>query len=78
VAAVISGLVSKNDFRTMSGPAGLMTVPVIGTLLGTTTWVNDDAEILLVMRPTLLYSPASETITKAIWIGSEGRPRLPM
>jgi general secretion pathway protein D len=77
-AAVISGLVSKNDFRTMSGPAGLMTVPVIGTLLGTTTWVNDDAEILLVMRPTLLYSPASETITKAIWIGSEGRPRLPM
>jgi general secretion pathway protein D len=77
-AAIISGLVSKNQFKTMSGPAGLLNIPVIGTILGTSNWTNDDVQLLLVIKPHLISTPPSELATRDIWIGSESRPRIPL
>ena len=77
-AAVISGLVTRNDFVTLSGPAGLLNIPVLGTVLGQSNWSKDDVQILLVMRPRLVTLPPSEVVTREIWLGSESRPRIPM
>jgi hypothetical protein len=77
-AAVISGLVARNDFKTLSGPAGLLNIPVLGTLLGQSNVTRDDIQLLLVMKPRLLSSPPTEIITREIWVGSESRPRTPL
>ena len=77
-AAVISGLVTRNDIVTLSGPAGLLNIPVLGTVLGQTNWSKDDVQVLLVMRPRLLTLPPTEVTTREIWVGSESRPRIPM
>jgi Flp pilus assembly secretin CpaC len=77
-AAVISGLVGRNDFRTNSGLAGVSSLPVLGPLLSQTNWQKDDVQLLLVIKPRLLTLPPSEMTTREIWIGSESRPRIPL
>ncbi|MBC7927444.1 MAG: type II and III secretion system protein [Bryobacteraceae bacterium] len=77
-AAVISGLVSQTDVRSLVGPAGLLSVPGLAALLGSDGRTVDDAEVLLVITPRLLSPPTSEFLTRDIWIGSESRPRIPM
>jgi general secretion pathway protein D len=77
-AAVISGLVTQNDIRTLAGPAGLISIPVIGPLLGEINRTQDDIQLLLVIKPRLLSMPPSEFATREIWLGSESRPRIPL
>jgi general secretion pathway protein D len=77
-AAVISGLVTRNDFKITSGPAGLIGLPVFGPILGETNWSKDDIQLLLIMRPRLVTLPPTEIVTHPIWIGSESRPRIPL
>lgn len=77
-AAVISGLVSRNDFRTLSGPAGLLSMPVLGAVLGQRNLSKDDIQVLLVIKPRLLSLPPTEATTREIWVGSESRPRIPL
>jgi hypothetical protein len=77
-AAVIAGLVGRNHVKTLSGPAGLINIPVLGTVLGQTNWSNDDMQLLLVIRPRLLTLPPTEMVTRELWIGSESRPRIPL
>jgi general secretion pathway protein D len=77
-AAVISGLVTRNDLVTLSGPAGLVNIPFIGPALGQTNWTKDDVQLLVVLKPRLLSTPPTELVTREIWVGSESRPRIPM
>lgn len=81
-AAVISGLVSRNHFKTYSGPAGIPDIPLLGSVLGTalgqSNWSDDSVQILLVMRPRLITLPPTEAVVHPIWIGSESRPRIPL
>jgi type II secretory pathway component GspD/PulD (secretin) len=77
-AAVISGLVTRNDLVTLSGPAGLVYIPFIGPALGQTNWTKDDVQLLVVLKPRLLSTPPTELVTREIWVGSESRPRIPM
>jgi type II secretory pathway component GspD/PulD (secretin) len=77
-AAIISGLVTRNDLLTLSGPAGLINIPVIGGLLGQTDRVRDDVQVLLAIRPRLLTAPPTDALTRPIWTGSETRTRIPM
>ena len=77
-AAVISGLVGRNDYKTSSGVAGLVNLPILGTALAQNTWQKDDIQVLLVIRPRLLTLPPTEMNTREIWIGSESRPRIPL
>ena len=77
-SAVIAGLVSKSHSRTYSGFPLLDGVPFLGGLLGRTSKIVDDSQLLLILTPRLLDLPASEIVVKDMWIGSETRPLSPI
>jgi general secretion pathway protein D len=77
-SAVISGLVSHSDMRSLTGPAGLLNLPGLAALLGNDNRAIDDSELVLVLTPHLLNLPPTEFMTKEIWLGSESRPRIPL
>lgn len=76
--ALVSGLMSVNEARTISGLAGLSRLPVIGPLFRRTGHTEEDREVLLLIRPVLVALPPSEFVTRAIPVGSETRPRAPL
>lgn len=77
-AAVIAGLMGRNEFKTLSGPAGLINIPILGTALGNANWSKDEVQMLLVIRPRLLTLPPTDVVTRELWVGSESRPRIPL
>ncbi len=72
--AVVAGLVSETQVRSLSGLAGLTSVPVLGALLGDTTRSKDSSDILLVIKPTVTAMPSSEFENRPFWFGSEMKP----
>jgi general secretion pathway protein D len=77
-SAVVSGFVSRNDVRSLSGPAGLLAIPGLAALLGSDAKSTDEQELILVLTPRLLTPPPTEFLTREIWVGSESRPRIPL
>jgi len=77
-SAVIAGLVNNTETLSVSGMAGITSVPILGTILSRTTKDREQGEILLVIRPQLLSLPATETIPRPIFIGAESRLLTPM
>ncbi|HET8550059.1 MAG TPA: type II and III secretion system protein [Bryobacteraceae bacterium] len=77
-AAVIAGLITSTEARTLSGIAGLAQVPMLGTLTSSNTRRREEAETMIVIRPRLLAAGPSELATRGIWTGSESRPRVPL
>lgn len=77
-SAVISGLVSRSDVRSLAGPAGLLSVPGLAALLGSDTKSTDQQDLVLVLTPRLLTLPPTEFLTRELWVGSESRPRMPL
>jgi general secretion pathway protein D len=76
--AIVAGLVSDSRASTLSGLAGVSSIPVIGTVLGRTTKTREQDETLLVLKPRLVTAPPTESIPRPIWIGAESRLRTPM
>lgn len=76
--AAIAGLVSNQEARSLAGVAGISQIPILGPLLSKNTKQNTDTETLLIIKPHLLSTPPTETITQPIWIGPEGRMRIPI
>jgi Flp pilus assembly secretin CpaC len=76
--AVVAGLVSSSDARTLSGIAGLADVPFLGPLLSRNGKDTEDSEVLLLLKPRVVSMPASERITHLFWYGSETRPKSPL
>lgn len=76
--AMISGLVGRSSTRTLSGPAGLTAIPILGTVFTRRDSRTEEEEAMLVLKPRLLRLPAIETQTRQIWIGSESRLRVPL
>jgi general secretion pathway protein D len=77
-SAIIGGLVTDSTATTLSGPAGLSAIPVIGTVLGRTSRTREQNETLLVLKPRLITNPPTESAPREIWIGAESRLRTPM
>ena len=75
--AVMTGLLSVSEARTISGVAGLMQIPVLGALLSSHGKQETVGETLLIIRPRLLSLPPTEWGTDPIWTGPEGRPEIP-
>jgi hypothetical protein len=75
--AVIAGLVTTSDSETPTGIAGLMNIPWIGHLFSHHTHVKESTQTLIVLKPHLVALPPWETVQKAIWTGTEGRPITP-
>ena len=69
--AVLSGLMTESESKTISGIAGLSVVPVLRNNKGN----RNRGETLIVLKPHLLNLPPTEWITNAAWVGTETRPR---
>ena len=76
--AVAAGLMTSSDARTITGLAGLSRIPVLNKILSQNTRDQSESQVLLLIRPTLLTLPPSETPTPPITSGPEMRPRIPL
>ena len=72
--AVVAGLVSDTEARSITGIAGLAKLPVLGALFREDARSNDTSDVLLVIKPRMVSFPASEMVTKSFWFGSEMKP----
>ncbi len=71
--AVISGLVRSSEARNITGIAGLSDIPYLGKLFSVTTTEEDDSDVLLLVKPTIVRTPASGGMPP-LWTGTETRP----
>ncbi len=69
--AILSGLMTESESKTISGIAGLSVVPVLRNNKGN----RNRGETLIVLKPHLLNLPPTESVSKAAWVGTESRPR---
>jgi len=77
-SAVVGGLLTSNEARSISGIAGLAEMPALGALFRQTNKSEQTSEVLLVVKPTLLGLPPGEFVTHTIYTGSETRPLTPL
>jgi general secretion pathway protein D len=75
---VVAGLMTSSQARTINGLAGISAIPVLGQLLRQNTKDESTTEVLLIIKPTLLNVPASQSVAPAIWTGSDARPLTPL
>ncbi len=72
--AVLAGLVSTNNSDSLTGYPGISNIPFLRRLLGQSTIEKDSDDVLLVLKPRLLNTPAWEYPTRTIWVGTDTRP----
>lgn len=77
-AAVVAGLLRVNEARTLTGIAGLASLPALGALFRQELRSEDRSEALLVIRPRLLDLPPHEFATRDLYTGTETKPRIPL
>jgi general secretion pathway protein D len=70
-AAILAGLMTKSESKSISGIAGLSVIP----FLRSNSKIRDRSETLIVLKPHLLISPPAEGSSRAAFIGSETRLR---
>lgn len=73
-SAVITGLMSATEARTVTGLAGISSIPLINKLLSENTHEKDRDETLIVIKPRIVIPPLGDLSSREIWIGSETRP----
>ncbi|BDC50116.1 hypothetical protein F183_A24320 [Bryobacterales bacterium F-183] len=76
--AVVAGLMTDNETRTLSGIAGLANVPILGPLLSRNGKDRDQSSALVVIKPRIISMPPSERLTRQYWFGSETKPNSPL
>ena len=76
--AIVAGLLSESDARTVAGFAGLTDIPVVGPLTSQYNRHKEDADILVTVKPILVDSPPFEIASHTIWTGTESRPKSPI
>ena len=72
--AIVAGLVTDSASTSLNGIPVLREVPG----LGVRTKETRHGDTLLVMRPRIVTAPPTELATPAIWVGTEGRLRMPL
>ena len=77
-SAVVGGLLTSNEARSISGIAGLAEMPTLGALFRQTNKNEQTSEVLVVVKPTLLSLPPDQFAAPAIYTGSETRPLTPL
>jgi general secretion pathway protein D len=76
--AVISGLLTRTEANTLSGIAGLASLPGLGPLLSQNMKTRQHGQALLLIQPRLLSVPPSESVPQAIMLGSDTKMRTPL
>jgi hypothetical protein len=71
--AVVAGLVTESEARTLSGIAGLSQIPWVGGLLRRNQVNRDEARALVLLKPRVESLPPSELVRRTWWLGSEAK-----
>ncbi len=77
-AAIVAGLLSTDEARSILGIPGLSSLPGLGPLLSTNTKNTDSQEVIIVIKPVLIDLPPDQFASRPYWIGSEARPLTPL
>lgn len=77
-SALVAGLLTTNEARTIGGIAGVSNIPVLGQLFRQTDKELQTSEVLLVIKPTLLDLPPDQFATRTVFTGPDLRPRTPL
>ncbi len=77
-SAIVAGLITTDEARSILGIPGLSGLPGLGPLLRTNTHNNDSNEILIVIKPVVIDLPPDQFVSRPLWIGSEARPLTPL
>jgi general secretion pathway protein D len=75
---VVAGLMKVSEARNISGLAGLSGLPLLGLLFSQNTHTRDSTEVVLLLKPSLLSLPPDQAPTPPLYLGSEGRPQIPL
>jgi len=75
---MVAGLTSRSDARETNGTIGLSNIPLLGHLFRTRTRQKDESEIIILMKPRLVNLPGAETVTRAVRVGTEVHPFIPL
>ncbi len=76
--AIVAGLLNSSEARTLRGLAGLARLPLLGPLFRQQSVTRDSSEVLILLKPEVVGLPPSHSVTPEMWVGSEGRLRLPL
>jgi Flp pilus assembly secretin CpaC len=76
--AIVAGLLTSSEARSILGIAGLSTLPGLGPLLRSNTRDRESTEVLILVKPVLVGLPADQSVTRTLWIGTEARPLTPL
>ncbi len=76
--AVVAGLMTTSEARSISGIAGLSSIPLLGELFRKHDDTNDTTRILLLLKPRIVSAPPTEYLTRAVYVGSEARLQIPL
>lgn len=74
--AMVAGLLSAQQARTITGIAGVTRIPVLGSLTSKRIRNNEEKTILILLRPRLV-SASPDALAHTFWIGSDNRPLTP-
>ena len=76
--AMVSGLLDTSDTYTLTGVPGLSRIPYVGKVLNTREHDRTADQVLLLLRPLLTTLPASESLPRTFYVGTETRPLTPL
>jgi general secretion pathway protein D len=76
--AIVGGLMSNTNSKSVSGFLGLANLPLMGYLFRQTATDKEDAHVLIGIRPHLLSLPPDQIVTKKLRVGSDIRPYTPL
>jgi len=72
--AIMSGLTTESDFRSITGLAGIANIPYLGAFFRKTSKGSESAETLLVLKPSIVRMPIKPHHGISVWTGTESRP----
>jgi Flp pilus assembly secretin CpaC len=76
--ALVAGLMSTSDAKTITGVPGLSQLPAVGRALRKSERNRTRTQVVLLLRPIVLNPPPDESLTRRLWVGSEGRLEIPL
>jgi type II secretory pathway component GspD/PulD (secretin) len=76
--ALVAGLMSDSDARSITGIPVLSRLPLIGSVMRDNEHTRIGTDVILLLRPILLDAPPDPSLARRLWLGSETRLEIPL